>query len=204
MHFADIIKRTVCGVFDYGKDEQLLNHWKAKRKQVVISIKVETRTQTESQCNQRDDATQFDQQNSHDQSQNTPHSEVVQKGDTFLYIRSLTKIYLFLYLIYVERIAENTMTELVSAVLASLTLHGKHNIRTLSINIKLICTCSKKKRTFEWVSEWVLFNPNSAIFQLYHGENKLIFNEMMMISTRTHYSNSEPTSICSFSLVMRA
>jgi len=24
-----------------------------------------------------------------------------------------------------------------------------------------------------------LFNTNSAIFQLYHGENELIFNEMM-------------------------
>jgi hypothetical protein len=22
-----------------------------------------------------------------------------------------------------------------------------------------------------WVSEWLLFNANSAIFQLYHGEN---------------------------------
>ena len=31
-----------------------------------------------------------------------------------------------------------------------------------------------------WVSEWLLFNANSAIFQLYHGEKKLIFNEMMM------------------------
>jgi hypothetical protein len=31
-----------------------------------------------------------------------------------------------------------------------------------------------------WVSEWLLFNANSAIFQLYHGENMLIFNEMMM------------------------
>ena len=29
------------------------------------------------------------------------------------------------------------------------------------------------------VSEWLLFNANSAIFQLYHDENKLIFNEMM-------------------------
>jgi hypothetical protein len=29
-------------------------------------------------------------------------------------------------------------------------------------------------------SEWVLFNANSANFQQYHGENKLIFNEMMM------------------------
>ena len=34
----------------------------------------------------------------------------------------------------------------------------------------------------EWVSEWLLFNTNSAIFQLYHGENKLIFNEMVMRS----------------------
>jgi len=29
----------------------------------------------------------------------------------------------------------------------------------------------------------LLFNTNSAFFQLYHGENKLIFNEMMMRST---------------------
>jgi hypothetical protein len=27
------------------------------------------------------------------------------------------------------------------------------------------------------VSEWLLFNANSAIIQLYHGENKLIFDE---------------------------
>jgi hypothetical protein len=26
------------------------------------------------------------------------------------------------------------------------------------------------------MSEWLLFNANSEIFQLYHGENKLIFN----------------------------
>jgi hypothetical protein len=26
------------------------------------------------------------------------------------------------------------------------------------------------------VDEWLLFNATSAIFQLYHGENKLIFN----------------------------
>jgi hypothetical protein len=32
------------------------------------------------------------------------------------------------------------------------------------------------------VSEWLLFNDNSAIFQLYLGENKLIFNEMTMRS----------------------
>ena len=34
-----------------------------------------------------------------------------------------------------------------------------------------------------WMSEWLLFNANSAIFQLYYCENKLIFNEMMMRST---------------------
>jgi DNA-directed RNA polymerase specialized sigma54-like protein len=34
----------------------------------------------------------------------------------------------------------------------------------------------------ELVSEWLLSNANSAIFQLYHGENKLIFNEMMIKS----------------------
>ena len=32
------------------------------------------------------------------------------------------------------------------------------------------------------VSEWLLFNANSAIFQLYHGKKLLIFNEMMMKS----------------------
>jgi hypothetical protein len=30
---------------------------------------------------------------------------------------------------------------------------------------------------YEWVS---LFNANSAIIQLYHDENKLFFNEMVM------------------------
>jgi len=29
----------------------------------------------------------------------------------------------------------------------------------------------------------LLSNANSASFQLYHGDNKLIFNEMMMRST---------------------
>jgi len=27
----------------------------------------------------------------------------------------------------------------------------------------------------------LLFNANSAIFQLYHSKNNLIFNEMMMV-----------------------
>jgi len=29
----------------------------------------------------------------------------------------------------------------------------------------------------------LLFHANSAIFQLYHGENRLIFNDMMMRSS---------------------
>jgi flagellar biosynthesis regulator FlbT len=33
------------------------------------------------------------------------------------------------------------------------------------------------------VIERLLFNAKSAIFQLYHGENKLISNEMMVRST---------------------
>ena len=33
-----------------------------------------------------------------------------------------------------------------------------------------------------YMFEWVI-NANSAIFQLYHGQYKLIFNEMMMRST---------------------
>jgi hypothetical protein len=32
------------------------------------------------------------------------------------------------------------------------------------------------------MSGWLLFNANSGIFQLYHDENKLIFNEMIMRS----------------------
>ena len=37
------------------------------------------------------------------------------------------------------------------------------------------------------LSEWLLFNANSAIFQLYCGENKLIFNEMMR--STLYYTN---------------
>ena len=36
---------------------------------------------------------------------------------------------------------------------------------------------------FELVSEWMLFNANWTIFQLFHGENDFIFNELMMRST---------------------
>ena len=58
------------------------------------------------------------------------------------------------------------------------TLQNKHNIRTFSGNIKIV-----RNSFSEWVSERLLFNAISAIFQLYHGESKLIFNEMMPISS---------------------
>ena len=32
------------------------------------------------------------------------------------------------------------------------------------------------------VIEWLLFNANSAIFQIYHGEDELVCNDMMMRS----------------------
>jgi hypothetical protein len=43
---------------------------------------------------------------------------------------------------------------------------------------------SERRGSTVWVSasEWLLFNANSTIFQLYHGENKLISNEMMVRS----------------------
>jgi hypothetical protein len=40
------------------------------------------------------------------------------------------------------------------------------------------------------MNEWLFSNGNSAIFQPYHGENKLIFNEMMMRSALI-YTNTE-------------
>jgi tRNA U38,U39,U40 pseudouridine synthase TruA len=57
-----------------------------------------------------------------------------------------------------------------------------------------ICCFSAKHATLksknkDWLarnqnnaSEWSDMSTNSGIFQLYHGENKLIFNEMMMRS----------------------
>ena len=54
---------------------------------------------------------------------------------------------------------------------------------TVSINYKTqLSPLHSSFITEEWASEWLLFNANWAIFQLYHGENKLIFNEMMMRS----------------------
>ena len=43
---------------------------------------------------------------------------------------------------------------------------------------------SKGTAYSERASERLLFDANTAIFQLYHGENKLIFNAMMMRSAQ--------------------
>jgi hypothetical protein len=32
------------------------------------------------------------------------------------------------------------------------------------------------------IGEWLVLNANSALFQIYHGENKLIFEEKMIRS----------------------
>jgi hypothetical protein len=45
---------------------------------------------------------------------------------------------------------------------------------------------AKKKRKKNLMSEWMLFNTKWALFQLYHGENKLYFDEMMMMSVDQH------------------
>ena len=54
----------------------------------------------------------------------------------------------------------------------------KRKQREISHSRSISCVVIQTK-----VSERLLFNANSPIFQLYHGENKLIFNEMMMRST---------------------
>ena len=36
---------------------------------------------------------------------------------------------------------------------------------------------------FTHLSDWLLFNTKWAVFQLCHGDIKLDFNEMMMMST---------------------
>ena len=36
---------------------------------------------------------------------------------------------------------------------------------------------------YSWMSEWLLFNAKWAIFQLYHGENKLLVHSMIMMYT---------------------
>jgi hypothetical protein len=66
-------------------------------------------------------------------------------------------------------------------------------IRTFEILLWIVVWWERNFKHVDWgrrpissllmpISEWLLFNTNSSIFQLYHGESKLIVNEMMMRS----------------------
>jgi hypothetical protein len=62
----------------------------------------------------------------------------------------------------------------------------KQHICSISLR-KLLLNSQKiayllKRTAWTLLNEWLLFNANSAIFQLYHGESKLIFNYMMIRS----------------------
>jgi hypothetical protein len=47
---------------------------------------------------------------------------------------------------------------------------------------------SRPRQLLSKFSEWLLLNTTSAMYRLYHGENKLYFNEMMMFTcTRPTY-----------------
>jgi len=62
------------------------------------------------------------------------------------------------------------------------TVDGIICIKLLPEDNNKIAACDLMFRTtpFIRVSEWLLYNDNPAIFHLYHGENKLNFNAMMM------------------------
>ena len=55
------------------RNAQRLNQWKAKRNEAVVDTKVNVEAQTENRNTQRDETTQTDQQNSHDQVLHKPH-----------------------------------------------------------------------------------------------------------------------------------
>jgi hypothetical protein len=63
--------------------------------------------------------------------------------------------------------------------------HVTHNVVSLDFTHRNISVKRASGRCdFNQIgSKILLFNATSAIFQIHHGENKLIFNEMMMIST---------------------
>ena len=60
---------------------------------------------------------------------------------------------------------------------------SNNNLMWTNVMYKLkVCVLFGSLYCIVRVSEWLLFNANSSIFQLYNGENKLIFNEMRMMS----------------------
>ena len=63
---------------------------------------------------------------------------------------------------------ETSYTNFCTSCISSRHLLYLQNITLYLCNNTIKCT---------WVSEWLLFNANSAIFQLYYGKNKLIFRD---------------------------
>ena len=52
----------------------------------------------------------------------------------------------------------------------------------LSFYVSVFFCVSRMYCCISFVCEWLLFSAKWAMFQLYHGENKLIFNEMIIRS----------------------
>ena len=69
--------------------------------------------------------------------------------------------------------------------LFKLIIRANGPTKNSNIGILYICSCKETAGCLlvhVYVNESLLFSANSAIFQVYHGENKLIFNEMMLRS----------------------
>ena len=85
---------------------------------------------------------------------------------------------------YEQKIKKNQIMNFSFNIIFSMSQSTAFHIIKCYVNLVLCCYINSIKtfKVSEWVSEWLLFNANSVIFQLYHGENKLIFNEMIMQS----------------------
>ena len=64
--------------------------------------------------------------------------------------------------------------------------HATLNI-ILHVEFVYMFLLEEKNKRNKYFFEWLLSNANSAIFQLYNGENKIIFNEMMR--SALYYTN---------------
>jgi hypothetical protein len=89
----------------------------------------------------------------------------------------LSHIYLIQYWVKLSHIFGQTKLHLLASIL------GQTGSNLYASILGQIKSCHLLQYWVILGSEWLLFNANSDIFQLYHGENKLIFNEMMKRST---------------------
>jgi len=72
------------------------------------------------------------------------------------------------------------------------------NICIISVTILQTCTsqetCIIKYHLHQapvWVSEWLLFNAKWAVFHLYHDENKILFDDMMIFILLEEYAKQK-------------